>query len=90
MRYKYKGITWDIYINKPPKGSMRYWTWSADSSFGSLSDSEGGELGDMNNARRTIEGWIRMFMDNPMQFKSYNPYIRAYQYMKLRSLKWWP
>ena len=84
MRYKYRGIIWEIYINKPLKGSMRHWTWNAESSFGSLSDPEGGELGSMTNARQTIEGWIKQFMDNPMQFKIYNPYIRSYQYMKTR------
>ena len=82
FKYKYRGYTWEVYVEKPKPGSMRYWTWSAESSFGSLSDPEGGELGDMQNAKETIKRWIRMFMDDPLRFKFTEPYIKSYQYMK--------
>jgi len=80
FKYKYNGVTWTVYVNKPRKGSGYHWTWDAQSSWGSLADREGGELGDMANAKATIKSWIRRFMDSPYQFRAMEPYLHARRY----------
>jgi hypothetical protein len=62
MDFKYKGFTVSV-----EKGE--YFTWYAfDSNGNELSDSEGGDLGSMGNAKDTIKRWIDQFLQNPEKF----------------------
>ena len=62
------------------KESGYHFTWDATSDWGYLADREGGELGDMQNAKTTIKEWIKRFMDNPIYFRMNEPYLIAKQY----------
>ncbi len=77
FKYKYEGVNWTVDVTKE---SSYYFTWNANSDWGYLADREGGELGDMQNAKATIKEWIRRFMDNPIYFKMNEPYLTVRRY----------
>jgi preprotein translocase subunit YajC len=53
--FNYRG--WNVTLYEPG-GMDMYWTWSAVGPQGSLGDSEGGDLGDLQNAVSQIKQWI--------------------------------
>jgi len=75
FNYTYNGVKWTVNVTKG-----YHFTWNAESKWGYLADQEGGELGDMQNAKATIKGWIRRFMDNPIYFRMCEPYLTAGRY----------
>lgn len=77
FNYKYNRVKWTVDVTKH---SRYHFTWHAESDWGYLADREGGELGDMQNAKSTIKEWIRRFMDNPIYFKMSEPYLTARRY----------
>lgn len=77
FNYTYNGVKWSVTVRK--QGSHHF-TWDAHSDWGYLADREGGELGDMQNAKYVIKRWIQQFMDNPIYFKMCEPYLTARRY----------
>ena len=65
MDFRYKGF--DVNIDK---NMMGYFVWDASNKKDDyLADNEGGDLGNMKNAKFTIKKWINDFLRDPISFQ---------------------
>jgi len=74
LNYKVKPNTkWDISIEK---NDMSLYHWEAHSNHGDIvADREGGELGNVSNAKVQIKEWLKDYTWNPRHFITQYPYL---------------
>lgn len=74
LKYKVPlNTVWDISIWKD---DMSLYKWEAHSNHGDIvGDREGGELGNMSNAKAQVKDWVKDFTYNPAHFINRYPYL---------------